>query len=116
MGLLVALTGLDGSGKSTQGKRLYKKCLSEGLSACYIYLKEIDSKPYYNKAVIDTRNFIKKRSITKSDEIRNIIRANLFIAKVQSKVLPITEVLLKCNMSEATFYRRLREFRLLRKK
>ena len=30
------------------------------------------------------------------------------------KKLPLAEVLKQCNMSEATFYRRLREYRLLR--
>ena len=32
------------------------------------------------------------------------------------KKLPLSEVLIQCNMSEATFYRRLREYRLLHKK
>lgn len=34
----------------------------------------------------------------------------------EQKELPLTEVLKQCNMSEATFYRRLREFRLHLKK
>ena len=34
----------------------------------------------------------------------------------EQKKLPLTEVLKQCNMSEATFYRRLREYRLLYKK
>lgn len=34
----------------------------------------------------------------------------------EQKKLPLTEVLEQCNMSEATFYRRLREYRLLHKK
>lgn len=33
----------------------------------------------------------------------------------EQKRLPLSEVISKCNMSEATFYRRLREYRLLRK-
>lgn len=33
----------------------------------------------------------------------------------EQKSLPFSEVLKKCNMSEATFYRRLREYRLLNK-
>lgn len=32
----------------------------------------------------------------------------------EQKKLPLTDVLKQCNMSEATFYRRLREYRLLR--
>lgn len=88
MGLLVALTGLDGSGKTTQGKSLYEKCEREGICVCYIHLKEIDSKPYYNEAVNDTKELIKKERVKKSDEIRNIISANLFIAKVKDNVLP----------------------------
>lgn len=37
------------------------------------------------------------------------------IVKVwEQKKLPLAEVLRQCNMSEATFYRRLREYRLLR--
>ena len=34
------------------------------------------------------------------------------VAAWEKKRLPLTEVLQKCNMSEATFYRRLREYRL----
>lgn len=34
----------------------------------------------------------------------------------EQKKLPLTEVLEQCNMSEATFYRRLRKYRLLHKK
>lgn len=34
----------------------------------------------------------------------------------EQKKLPLSEVLNQCNMSEATFYRRLREYRLLHKK
>ena len=34
----------------------------------------------------------------------------------EQKKLPLSEVLKQCNMSEATFYRRLREYRLLQKK
>lgn len=34
----------------------------------------------------------------------------------EQKRLPFSEVLKKCNMSEATFYRRLREYRLLNKR
>lgn len=43
------------------------------------------------------------------DNFGKIIRA------WEQKRLPIKEVLKQCNMSEATFYRRLREYRLLRK-
>ena len=34
----------------------------------------------------------------------------------EQKKLPLSEVLKQCNMSEATFYRRLREYRLIHKK
>ena len=37
------------------------------------------------------------------------------IAAWEEKQLPISEVLTRCDMSEATFYRRLREYRLLRR-
>lgn len=33
----------------------------------------------------------------------------------EQKKLPFEEVLMKCGMSEATFYRRLREYRLLQR-
>ena len=33
----------------------------------------------------------------------------------EQKKLPLTEVLVQCNISEATFYRRLREYRILQK-
>ena len=37
------------------------------------------------------------------------------VAAWERKQLPISEVLTRCDMSEATFYRRLREYRLLRR-
>ena len=37
------------------------------------------------------------------------------VAAWEQKQLPISEVLKRCDMSEATFYRRLREYRLLRR-
>ncbi|MCI6956650.1 MAG: recombinase family protein [Clostridiales bacterium] len=37
------------------------------------------------------------------------------VAAWKEKQLPISEVLKRCDMSEATFYRRLREYRLLRR-
>ena len=37
------------------------------------------------------------------------------VAAWKEKQLPISEVLTRCDMSEATFYRRLREYRLLRR-
>ncbi len=43
------------------------------------------------------------------DDFRKIVKA------WEQKNLPFSEVLKKCNMSEATFYRRLREYRLLNK-
>lgn len=42
------------------------------------------------------------------DDFEKIVRA------WEQKKLPLSEVLKRCNMSEATFYRRLREHRLLR--
>ena len=44
------------------------------------------------------------------DDFGRIVRA------WEQKKLPFADVLEKCNMSEATFYRRLREYRLLRNK
>ena len=38
------------------------------------------------------------------------------IKQWEQKKLPLAEVLKQCNMSEATFYRRLREYRLIHKK
>lgn len=42
------------------------------------------------------------------DDFGNIVEA------WEQKKLPINEVIRQCNMSEATFYRRLREFRMIR--
>lgn len=38
------------------------------------------------------------------------------IKKWEQKKIPLSEVLMECNLSEATFYRRLREYRLLHSK
>ena len=37
------------------------------------------------------------------------------VAAWEQKQLPLSEALTRCDMSEATFYRRLREYRLLRR-
>ena len=42
------------------------------------------------------------------DDFEKIVKAG------EQKKLPFAEVLKRCDMSEATFYRRLREYRLLK--
>ena len=49
MGILVALSGLDGSGKTTQGKLIKELCITNGIKAHYVHLKTIDTKEVYFK-------------------------------------------------------------------
>ncbi len=91
MGVLVSLSGLDGSGKTTQGKILTERCCREGISAFYIHLKNIDTKESYFKVRAKAKDYIKQSGIDikkEKDELRKVISAFLFVDKVKNEVEP----------------------------
>lgn len=88
MGFLVSLSGLDGSGKTTQGKRLLERCRENGIEAHYIHLKTIDTKNSYRSVAREAKKYITENKVKEKDEIRNIISAFLFLDKVKNEVEP----------------------------
>lgn len=89
MGILVSLSGLDGSGKTTQGKKIMELCLNNGIKAHYVHLKTIDTKESYFNVIAEEKEYAKENGINvKSDkeELRNVISAFLFVDKVKKEV------------------------------
>lgn len=46
MGYFITLSGLDGSGKTTQCLKLKKKMINTGITVNVIHFKKVDSFPY----------------------------------------------------------------------
>lgn len=96
MGILVALSGLDGSGKTTQGKLIKELCITNGIKAHYVHLKTIDTKEVYFKVSAKAKAYMKENhSELKEDRnaLRNIISALLFYEKLRMKfqlLFPVT--------------------------
>lgn len=91
MGILVSLSGLDGSGKTTQGKKIMELCLNNGIKAHYIHLKTIDTKESCFNVIAEAKQYAKENRINVKidrEELRNIISAFLFIDKVKKEVTP----------------------------
>lgn len=89
MGILVSLSGLDGSGKTTQGKKIMELCVNNGIKAHYVHLKTIDTKESYFNVIAEAKEYAKENGINvKSDkeELRNVISAFLFVDKVKKEV------------------------------
>ena len=59
MGILVSLSGLDGSGKTTQGKKIMELCLNNGIKAHYVHLKTIDTKESYINVIAEAKQYAK---------------------------------------------------------
>lgn len=69
MGILVSLSGLDGSGKTTQGKKIMELCLNNGIKAHYVHLKTIDTKESYFNVIAEAKEYAKENGINvKSDK------------------------------------------------
>lgn len=84
MGILVSLSGLDGSGKTTQGKKIMELCLNNGIKAHYVHLKTIDTKESYFNVIAEAKEYAKENGINvKSDkeELRNVISAFYLLIK-----------------------------------
>lgn len=86
MGVLLTLTGLDGSGKTTQAECLYNSCKKKGISANVIHLKVIESDRYLLKIKKKIRDYIVNENID-TNEIFNIGSALLFQEKVNHEVM-----------------------------
>lgn len=90
MGILVALSGLDGSGKTTQGKLIKELCITNGIKAHYVHLKTIDTKEVYFKVSAKAKAYMKENHLELKEDrnaLRNIISALLFYEKVENEVL-----------------------------
>ena len=86
MSKLVCLSGLDGSGKTTQVELLKNHFQSCGLRVCDIHLKYVEiSMP---KIKGKGRKYIEERKITDSDTVRNVFSAINFVEKVKISILP----------------------------
>ncbi len=103
MGILFSLSGLDGSGKTTQGKLLYNRCKKEGINVYYIHLKTVNSFQNLSYVSSKIRKFIREHHIKNSDEIKNITSAFIFVNKVE---MEITEA---CRKYDVTIVDRYRE-------
>lgn len=87
MGLLVALSGLDGSGKSTQCENICHACEKRGLSVDVIQMKMINSDKYLWKVKRRVKEFTTNKPIENSNELYNISSALLYKEMVLDKVL-----------------------------
>lgn len=86
MGILLTLTGLDGSGKTTQAECLSKVCKEKGISTNVIHLKVIESDRYLLTIRKKMREyFVNKNKDT--NEIFNLGSALLFQEKVNHEVM-----------------------------
>lgn len=86
MGVLLTLTGLDGSGKTTQAECLYQTCQKNGISANVIHLKVIESDQYLLKIKKKIREYMVNENID-TNEVFNIGSALLFQEKVNHDVM-----------------------------
>lgn len=86
MGKLICLSGLDGSGKTTQSKLIAKYFQSKNKKVNMIHLKESVIMP--EKLMESFRQYIKSHSISDAKTIRNVLSAMLFVEKVNDVILP----------------------------
>ena len=86
MGKLICLSGLDGSGKTTQSKLIAKYFQSKNKKVNMIHLKESVIMP--EKLMEIFRQYIKSHSISDAKTIRNVLSAMLFVEKVNDVILP----------------------------
>lgn len=86
MSKFVCLSGLDGSGKTTQVELLKNHFQSCGLRVGDIHLKYIEiSMPKIKERC---RKYIEERKITNPDTIRNVFSAINFVEKVKTSIIP----------------------------
>lgn len=86
MGIMIALSGLDGSGKSSQAERLSVVCKEKGLNVDIIQLKIVKSEKYLLEARKKMRQYRTKHQMDNNDELYNIGSALLFKEKVYDVV------------------------------
>lgn len=88
MGLLLALTGLDGSGKTTQIERLVLECRKNGMSVASIQLKAVEFVEKNNIIKKKIQEYILCNKIENSREIYNVGVALAYEKKVNDIVVP----------------------------
>lgn len=82
LGKLISLSGLDGSGKTTQAINLKKRLESEGASVNIIHLKKFDNTKYLLKSKDRYRKFIAINGAGCKEEEHQIGCALLYYEKV----------------------------------
>lgn len=86
LGYLISLSGLDGSGKSTQALNIKKYLESKEFSANVIHLKTIPSKKYLAKVKKRFEDYILTHHIDGKEEAHQICCAFLYFEKVYDVV------------------------------
>ena len=86
MSKLICLSGLDGSGKTTQVELLKNHFQSYGLQVGELHLKYVEiSMPRIKER---GRKYIEEKKITDPDTVRNVFSAINFVEKVKFSILP----------------------------
>jgi len=86
MSKLICLSGLDGSGKTTQVELMKNHLQSYGLQVGAIHLKHTKISMSTIKEMC--RKYIEEQSITDPNTVRNVFSAINFVEKVSSSVIP----------------------------
>lgn len=85
-GIFICFTGIDGSGKSTQAKKLVKNLSRDGVKSKYVYARLV---PIIFKPLLIVSNlfFLRDKNINKDYENRlhtkkNILKKHIFLSKI----------------------------------
>ena len=85
-GIFICFTGIDGSGKSTQAKKLVKNLLRNGVKSKYVYARLV---PIIFKPLLIGGNlfFLRDKNINKDYENRlhtkkNVLKKHIFLSKI----------------------------------
>lgn len=92
MGYLLSLSGLDGSGKTTQAHKISSVFKEKGLNVEVIHLKNLAPEQYLLQIKEDLKFYTRKYRIHSKEEAYQICCAFLFCAKVEDVVLPSLEI------------------------
>lgn len=88
MGYLLSLSGLDGSGKTTQAEHISDILKKQGLNVEVIHFKTVEPKRYLPRIKNRLQQYIAGHCIESKEETHQICCAYLFCEKVMDKVWP----------------------------
>lgn len=92
MGYLLALSGLDGSGKTTQAEHISSILKGYGLKVEVLHFKNVESKKYLPNIKRRLEQYIVDHHIEDKKEVHQICCSFLFNEKIIDKVLPSLEL------------------------